>query len=98
MEYRKSVLTQFAKDCCCGTNQMLNAICIAEEISKSDIGRDLANIYDNELLLEVSKRFAKYAKDTASFDADIGEVQTFQKIIELIIECCEENNWFKNEV
>lgn len=63
VKYKKSVLTQFAKDCTYGANQMLNGVCVAEEISKSDIGCTLANTDDEELLFEISKRFAKYAKD-----------------------------------
>ena len=96
MKYKKSILTSFAKDAAFGANLMLNSICIAENISKSDIGRSLKNEDDSELLLEVSKRFAKYAKVESEFDADIGEVQDFQQIIDNIIECCEEHNWFNN--
>ena len=36
----------------------------------------------------------KYAKDTMSFDVENGTVQDFQNLIEKIIECCEENDWF----
>lgn len=76
---------------------MLNGICVAEEISKSDIGRELINDDEIELLLEISKRFAKYAKDQMGFDVSNGDVENFQNIIEKIIECCEENDWFENE-
>ena len=72
---------------------MLNGICIAEEI-KGNISRDILND-DEKLLLEISKRFAKYAKDTMSFDVENGTVQDFQNLIEKIIECCEENDWFE---
>ncbi len=95
MEYKRSKLTQFTKECAYGANQMLNGICIAEELSKSDIGQDIINNDNEELLLEVSKRFAKYTKDQMAFDVENGEVQHFQDIIEKIIECCEENNWFR---
>ena len=77
IKYKKSVLTQFAKHCAYGANQILNGSCVAEEISKSDIGRTLANTDDEDLLLEISKRFAKYAKDQMGFDVDNGEVQNF---------------------
>lgn len=66
---------------------------------KSDVGRVLSNEYDprhNELLLEISKRFSKYAKDQQSFDTDTGEVQDFQHIISLIVACCDENGWLGN--
>ena len=97
MKHKKSELTKFAKTCSYGANQMLNGICVAEEISKSDIGRELINDDEIELLLEISKRFAKYAKDQMGFDVSNGDVENFQNIIEKIIECCEENDWFENE-
>ena len=53
MGYKKSELTRFAKNCAWGAHQMLNGICMAEEI-KGDISRDILND-DEELLLEVSK-------------------------------------------
>ena len=96
MEYKKSELTRFAKTCSYGASQMLNGVCVAEGISKSNIGQDLINDDETELLIEISKRFVKYAKDQMGFDADNGDVQNFQNIIEKIIECCEENNWFEN--
>ena len=92
MKYKKSELTKFAKDCAWGANQMLNGVCMAGEI-KGSICRDILD-NDEELLLEVSKRFAKHAKDTMGFDIESGEVQDFQHLIEKIIECCEENDWF----
>ena len=92
MKYKKSELTRFAKDCAWGVNQMLNGVCMAEEI-KGNISRDILND-DEELLLEVSKRFAKHAKDTMGFDVENGTVQDFQNLIEKIIGCCEENDWF----
>ena len=52
---------------------------------------------DEKLLLEISKRFAKHAKDTMSFDVENGTVQDFQNLIEKIIECCEENDWFEKQ-
>lgn len=95
MKYKKSELTRFAKTCSWGANQMLNGVCTAEEISHSDIGQDLINDDGKELLLEISKRFAKYAKDQMGFDLENGEVQNFQNIIKKIVECCEENDWFE---
>ena len=97
MKHKKSEISRFAKTCAYGAHQMLNAVCSAEEISKSQIGRELINNCDDELWLEVSKMFAKYANDQMCFDVDTGEVQDFQNIIEKIIDCCEENDWFVNE-
>ena len=94
MKYKKTEITRFAKDCAWGAHQMLNGCCMAGEI-KGSICRDVLND-DNDLLFEVSKRFAKHAKDTMGFDVENSEVQDFQNLIEKIIECCEENNWFTN--
>lgn len=94
MEYRKSQLTSFAKNCSYGLSRMIDAICMAEEIIHSDIGMSFRNKIDKELLVEISKRFAKYTNDTMSFDANTGDVQEFQSVICKIIDCCEENNWF----
>ena len=96
MAYKKSELTGFAKDCARGANQISNGVCMAEEISKDGMGRLLTNNQDPELLLEISKRYAKYAKDQADFDVENGNVQDFQKIISNIVGCCNENNWFEN--
>lgn len=65
---KKSELTQFAKDCAWGSRAM-NGICLSEEVAHSDIGRKIANgfVEDNEeLILEISKRFAKYANDESA--------------------------------
>lgn len=94
MKYKKSELTVFAKNCAYGANQMLNGVCMASEITHSEIGNYFRNNNDGELLLEISKRFSRYAKDEMGFDVDNGEVQDFQNIIKSIIDCCEENNWF----
>lgn len=94
MKYKKPELTKFAKECAYGANQMLNGVCISEEISKSDIGKDLINDDEIELLFAISKSFAKYAKDQMDFDVENSDVQNFQNIIEKIVRCCEENNWF----
>lgn len=94
MIFKKSQLTRFAKDCSYGSSRMIDAICMAEEIIHSDIGMAFRNGIDEELLVEVSKRFAKYANDTISFEVNTGDVQEFQSIICQVIECCEENNWF----
>lgn len=100
MNYKKSELTIFAKLCACGVTQMLNAICAGGDITGSEIGIKLRRNFgddegDEKLLLEVSKRFAKYTRDESSFDVENADVQDFQHIISLIVNCCEENNWFR---
>lgn len=97
MDYRKTELTQFAKNCARALNQMINCICLSEEISISTMGYELKNKNNSELLLEISKRFAKYSNDRIGFDVDIAEVQDFQTIINFIIDCCEENDWFREK-
>lgn len=94
MDYKRSQLTYFAKDCAYGLKRMIDGICMAEEIVHSDIGVAFKNELDEKLLLEISKRFAKYTNDTMTFDVEVGEVQDFQSIICKIVDCCEENNWF----
>lgn len=73
---------------------MIDAICMAEEISNSEFSDVFKAGIDEKLLIEISKRFAKYTNDRNVFDTDIEEVQNFQNIICQIIDCCEENNWF----
>ena len=92
MAYKKSELTRFAKICADGAHCTLNGVCLAEE-AKGEIQRSILNGND-ELLLEVAKRFAKVAKDEIAFNVESGEVQDFQNLIERIIECCDENDWF----
>lgn len=94
-KYKKKELKTFAKNCAYGLNQMLNGVCTAEEVVLSEIGRDFRNADNEALLLEVSKLFAKEAKDQMAFDVENGAVQEFQYLIERIVECCEENNWFE---
>lgn len=93
-EYKKSELTAFAKQCSIASNQLSNGICFASELVKENIGRQILRGNNEEILLEVSKRFAKYAKEQDAFDVETGEVQDFQKLIVKIIECCDENDWF----
>lgn len=95
MKHKKGEITEFAKKCANAQHQMLNALCQAEEIVHSHIGNDFNSI-DSDLLIEVAKRYAKYAKDECIFDVDTGETQAFQHIIDKIVECCEEHDWFRN--
>lgn len=97
MEFKRSQLTQFAKDCAYGLSRMMDGICMAEEISHSKIGNAFKNEIDEKMLIEISKRFAKYTKDTSTFDVETGDVQDFSNIICQIIDCCEKNSWFDNQ-
>lgn len=91
---KKSDLTQFAKDCVYAHDKAVKLECISEDIMRTYIGKALIN--DNQdILLEVSKRFAKYAKENINIDLDNGEIQSVQNILNAIINCCEENNWFE---
>lgn len=90
----KSDLTIFAKNCAYAHEKAVKLECISEEISKVGIARELMN--DNQdILLEVSKQFAKYTKESMSIDLENGDVGNIQYILNSIINCCEENNWFE---
>ena len=95
MEYKKADLTAFAKQLAFAHHQYLNTMCIAEEIAKSEIGMKFKNRNDDELLVEIAKRYAKYVRNFCDIDIDNGETQDCQSIINDIVACCEENNWFQ---
>lgn len=91
---KKSDLTKFAKDCVYAHDKAVKLECISEDIVRTYIGKELIN--DNQsILLEVAKRFAKYARENMNIDLDNGEIQNVQNILNAIIDCCEENNWFE---
>ena len=91
---KKSDLTKFAKDCVYAHEKAVKLECISEDIMRNSIGKELIN-NNQSILLEVSKRFAKCAKENINIDLDNGEVQYLQIILNAIIDCCEENNWFE---
>jgi len=94
--YRESVLTRYAKECAWGAKRLIDGICMSEEISKTELGRTIAHGWNgsDELIMAVAKRFAKLANDRQAPDVETGEVQEFCDIIQKIVECCEENDWF----
>lgn len=94
MDYKKSELTKFAKEIVYVQEKLFDAMCISDEIAHGEIGTIFKNGISDELLIEISKRFAKYVKNNASVDVDNGDVQTCQDIINEVINCCEEHNWF----
>lgn len=74
---------------------MSNGVCMAEEIAHSNLGKEIINFHDDDLLLEISKRYAKYAKDYSDFNVENAATQNFQSIINKIVDCCEEHDWFE---
>ena len=90
---KKSELTRFAKDCAFTHKNAVIFVCMSEEIAHSKIGKMLKE-ENSGILIEVSKRFAKYATEEMEFDTETSETQDTQNIINDIINCCEENNWF----
>lgn len=100
MKYKKSELTEFAKSCADVNNTLLNAICLSGEVLMTDIGSTLNNGLEDEnkeLIYEISERFAKYTKDEMLADANMSEatLSEITNVLSLIIDCCDENNWFK---
>lgn len=93
--YKKSELTQFAKECARVSDHMFDGICMMEDMTYDDIAQKLIRTNDDELLFEVSKRFAKYVKNRFSFDVETGNFQNFQEMVKKILDCCDENNWFE---
>lgn len=94
-DYKKSELTAFAKTLAYAHFQYLNTMCIAEEVSVSDIGKKFRCGDNDKLLVEIAKRYAKYVRNECSVDLENGAIQNCQNIINDIVACCEENNWFK---
>jgi len=97
MDISKKDITDFAKTLSNAHHQFLNTMCISEEITKSSIGRLLKNRTDDTLIMEIAKRYAKYVRNECNIDVDNGEVQECQDLINEIIDCCEENNWFTSQ-
>lgn len=99
MKDKKSDITRFAEACSCGSSLVCDVMCISEELTCSEIGRAIVQLLDDEdseLLMEVSKRFSKYAKDTMALDLENAAVQEFCSLINKILHCCEKNDWFMN--
>lgn len=65
----------------------------SQEIANSKIGKLLKEEND-DFLIEVSKRFAKFAKENINFSLEDCAIDDAVAIINNIIYCCEENNWF----
>jgi len=94
---KKAELTKFAKDCAWGSRALINGICMSEELVHSDLGHRISNGFvenNKELIFEISKRFAKYANDTIAPEIEGGDLQDFCRIIGILVNCCEEHDWF----
>ncbi len=103
MKFKKSELTKFAKLAVFTNKTILDAICTSEDLF-NDIGRYICNDYGddevescNHVIYEVSKRYAKYAKETMLAEPNLNArtLDDAEEILRKIIDCCEENNWFK---
>lgn len=94
MDYKKSEITKFAKEIVCAQEKLFDVMCAADEIAHSEIGTIFKNGVSDELLIEISKRFAKYVKNDTDIDVDNGDVHTCQDIVNEVINCCVEHNWF----
>ena len=90
---RKLEITKFAKDCAFAHKSAVMFIGTSQEIANSKIGKLLKEEND-DFLIEVSKRFAKFAKENINFSLEDCAIDDAVAIINNIIDCCEENNWF----
>ena len=94
-EYKKSELTCYAKQCAKASDTLMTGVCYADDLSRTEICREILDNGNEELLLEVSKRFAKYVNDQDVFDCGNKAVQDFRDLIKAIVECCEEHGFFE---
>lgn len=92
--YKKSELTQYAKQCAKMSDKFMNDYLCSEELSRNEICREIVHDGNEELLLEISKRFAKYADCHDLWVYDCASVEDFYELIKKIINCCEENDLF----
>lgn len=94
-EYKKSDLTRYAKELTFAHQWSVKAMCFHEEISKWPLSKEIILPENTDLLLEVARRFAKYRKEEMNVDFENACTQDTANILNLIIETCEENNWFE---
>ena len=95
MKYSKSMLTNYAKELAKTCRDVVDVMCYSEEISKNQLSRDILDSDNQELILEVAKRYSKYVFDEMNVDLESGDVQELCNIINIVFSCCEENNWFR---
>lgn len=94
-QQKKSEITSFAKDCAYAHEKAVKFLCMSEQIAHNKIGTLVLDESGREVLVEVSKKFSKYVKEEMGFDLDNGDTQSCQDILNAIIDCCEENDWFR---
>lgn len=97
--YQKLEMTAFAKNRTWVEKIFIDCICMTEEIYHSAIGQELLDRLgrDENLLIDISRRFAEQAQDGTGVDVNIYEVQLVQNMMTLIIDCCDKHNWFREE-
>lgn len=103
MKFKKSELTKFAKLAVFTNKTILDSICASEELF-DEIGRYICNDYGddeiggcNEVIFEVAKRYAKYTKEMMLAEPNLNArtLSDAEEILQKIIDCCQENNWFE---
>lgn len=99
-KYTDKEIENFAKilsDC---SYELTNALCLSEEVSHTDIGRVIANYTGDDksnLIYKISKKFASTVNDRSTPDLEVACVQDACSIIEQVVNCCEEHNWFQED-
>lgn len=94
--YKNSDIKAFGKKCAEVEKSFIDSIYMAEKIYYSEIGKEILREIgrDEELLIAISRQFAKYEDKRKKFDMNGWEVQLIQNMVELIVKCCEIYNWF----
>lgn len=97
LKYTEAQIGNFAKmlsDC---SYELTNALCLSEEVSHTEIGRVIANYTGDDksnLIYRISSKFASIVNDRSAPDLEVACVQDACNIIEQVVNCCEEHNWF----
>lgn len=94
IEHKKSELTYYAKQCAKASDTLVTGSCYADELSRNEICDEILVDGNEELLFEISKRFAKYVNDQTLFHYENKGFQDFHALLRAIVDCCEENNLF----
>ena len=95
--YKKSDLTRYAKELTALHQFAVKILCLSEEIGMMRLSKEIILPENADLQMKVAKRFAKYRKEEMHVDLENRYTQDSINILNLIIEICEENNWFDNE-
>ena len=100
MNFKKSELTRYAKELAETTKKVMEVMSLSDEISHMEISKNVRNMdeqsgEDQKLLFEIAKQFAKYCEVEMYVDLENGNVQELCGIINRVVDCCEENDWFR---